>query len=68
MKIDFEDKLDYLVENTQGIINDYIRDLINEYYNMKYKKEDLEEYIEMYKQHSRPLTTYEETGMRESDF
>lgn len=68
MKIDFEDKLDYLVENTQGIINDYIRDLINEYYNMKYEKEDLEEYIEMYKQHSRPLTDYEETGMRESDF
>lgn len=39
--MEFEDKLDYLTEHTYGIINNYIRDLIKEYYSLKDELEDL---------------------------
>lgn len=63
-----EEKMDYLIENTQGIVNKYVHDLINEYYKLQYDLEEVKEEYETYKEHSRPLTAYEETGMKESDF
>ena len=73
--MEFEDKLDYLTENTQGTINAFIRDLIKEYYSLKndyddvnQKYEELKENHQNFKEHSRPLTAYEESGMRDADF
>lgn len=63
-----EEKMDYLIENTQGIINKYIHDLINEYYKLQHDLEDIKEEYENYKEHSRPLTAYEETGLTPKDF
>lgn len=40
--MEFEDKLDYLTEHTQGVINNYVRDLIKEYCSLKDKLEDME--------------------------
>lgn len=39
--MEFEDKLDYLTKHTYGVINNYIRDLIKEYYSLKNELEDL---------------------------
>ena len=73
--MEFEDKLDYLTENTSGIINSYIRDVIKAYYSLENDFEELEDKYEdikddysNYKEHSRPLTAYEESGMRDADF
>lgn len=80
--MEFEDKLDYLTEHTQGMINNLLREFIKEYYSLKNDYEDvnekyeelkenyeeLKENYENYKEHSRPLTAYEESGMRDADF
>lgn len=73
--MEFEDKLDYLTEHTQGMINNLLREFIKEYYSLKNdyenvneKYEELKENYENYKEHSRPLTAYEESGMRDADF
>lgn len=73
--MEFEDKLDYLIEHTQGMINNLLREFIKEYYSLKNdyedvneKYEELKENYENYKEHSRPLTAYEESGMRDADF
>lgn len=66
--MDLEDKMDYLVENTQGKINEYINSIIDAYYNLKSDLEDEKEAYENYREHSRPLTAYEESGMRDADF
>ena len=73
--MEFEDKLDYLTEHTQGMINNLLREFIKEYYSLKNdyedvneKYEELKENYENYKEHSRLLTAYEESGMRDADF
>lgn len=63
-----EEKMDYLIENTQGIVNKYIHDLIKEYYKLQYDLKEVKEEYENYKEHSKPLTAYEEAGMKPTDF
>lgn len=70
--MEFEDKLDYLTENTSGVINSYIRDLIKAYYSLENDYEDLEDKYEdikeeysNYKEYSRPLTHKENEGVSE---
>lgn len=63
-----EDKMDYLVENSEGKLKEYIHDLINAYYRLQYDLEAEKEEYKTYRDNSRPLTQYEQTGMRDADF
>ena len=61
-----EEVMDYLVENTNGAINNKVHDLINAYLRLEEKLEDKERELEdlkddyqMLKDNSRPLTQAE---------
>lgn len=66
--MDLEEKMDYLVENTDGKVNEYIHSIIDAYYSLKNDFEVKKEEYENYREHSRPLTQMEESGMRDTDF
>lgn len=61
--MDLEDKMDYLTDNSQGKIKEYIQDLINAYYRLKDALEDEKEAHQNLKEHSRPLTHEEMEGV-----
>lgn len=63
--MDLEDKMDYLVENTEGKINEYIHSIIDAYYNLKNDLEDEIEAYENLKEYSKPLTHEEIEGVSE---
>ena len=61
-----EEVMDYLVENTNGEINNKVHDLINAYFRLEEELEDKERELEdlqndyqMLKDNSRPLTQAE---------
>ena len=65
-----EEVMDYLVENTNGAINNAVHDLINAYLRLEEKLEDKERELEdlqndydMLKDNSRPLTQAEMAGV-----
>ena len=65
-----EEVMDYLVENTNGAINNAVHDLINAYLRLEEELEDKERELEdlqndydMLKDNSRPLTQAEMAGV-----
>ena len=65
-----EEVMDYLVENTNGAINNAVHDLINAYFRLEEELEDKERELEdlqndydMLKDNSRPLTQAEMAGV-----
>ena len=65
-----EEVMDYLVENTNGEINNEVHDLINAYLRLEEELEDKERELEdlkddyqMLKDNSRPLTQAEMSGV-----
>nr|DAU67704.1 MAG TPA: hypothetical protein [Caudoviricetes sp.] len=61
--MDLENKMDFLAENTQGKVYEYIQDLINAYYSLKNDLEDEREAYENLKEYSKPLTHEEIEGV-----
>ena len=62
--------MDYLVENTNGAINNAVHSLIQGYYSLQNKIEDMQRELEdlqndydMLKDNSRPLTQAEMAGV-----